>query len=58
LHKEKLQTPGIVRIPRWAGHVARMGRWENHAKYWWKKLFGERILGWPRRGSDMALRLI
>jgi hypothetical protein len=47
LHNEELNdlysSPNIIRViksrrMRWAGHVARMGKREVHAEFWWEDL--------------------
>jgi hypothetical protein len=56
LHNEELHdpysSPNIVqviksRIIRWAGHLARLGRREAWAGFWWENLGGKDHLGNP-----------
>jgi hypothetical protein len=66
LHNEELHDlyslPNIVRLiksrrMRWAGHVARMGKWRGVYRIFVGKPEGKRPLGRPRRGWEDNIKM-
>jgi hypothetical protein len=53
LHNEKLHnlypSPSIIRMMRWAGHVAEWGIRRMHIGYWWESQKENEPLGRPER---------
>jgi hypothetical protein len=35
-HHNLFSSPSIIRMMRWVGHVARMGKRGMHIGYWWE----------------------
>jgi hypothetical protein len=67
IHNKELYTiyssPNIIRmtksrIPRWAGHVARMGRKDAHVGFWWGNLREREHLEDPSVDGRIILKQI